>query len=109
MGPGAQGEVVSEREYKKRRLLYAKDYNNYWMELGHEYLDASRKSSLARFMNHSCMPNCCTVKWQARPAAPRSGFAQRLARAGLASGAAVPGGDGVNRRFGRARCHPSAP
>jgi SET domain-containing protein len=59
--------VVSEREYKKRRLLYAKDYNNYWMELGHEYLDASRKSSLARFMNHSCMPNCCTVKWQARP------------------------------------------
>ena len=54
MGPGAQGEGVSEREYKKRRLLYAKDYNNYWMELGeHEYLDASRKSSLARFMNHS--------------------------------------------------------
>ena len=28
-----------------------------------EMIDASRKSSMARFINHSCEPNCETVKW----------------------------------------------
>lgn len=47
-----------------------KEYNDagdehfYFMTIDAENtIDASRMSNLARFMNHSCEPNCQTQKW----------------------------------------------
>ncbi len=43
-----------------------------WVELcrGGEVVDATRKGSEARFINHSCDPNCETQKWQVGPLRP---------------------------------------
>ena len=45
-------------------------------------IDAGCKSNLARFINHSCSPNCETQKWRAR-GEPRIGiFARESIKAG---------------------------
>jgi hypothetical protein len=39
----------------------------YFMNIGNgEVIDACRKGNRARFINHSCDPNCETQKWLAR-------------------------------------------
>ncbi|CAL9240910.1 unnamed protein product [Arabidopsis halleri] len=60
------GEVISWKEAKRRAQTYethgVKDA--YIISLNaSEAIDATKKGSLARFINHSCRPNCETRKW----------------------------------------------
>ncbi|KAK9501223.1 hypothetical protein O3M35_011977 [Rhynocoris fuscipes] len=60
------GEMIDEEEYKKRviRKQKDKDENYYFLTIDKDrMLDAGPKGNLARFMNHSCNPNCETQKW----------------------------------------------
>ncbi|KAK8946591.1 Histone-lysine N-methyltransferase ASHH1 [Platanthera zijinensis] len=60
------GEVISWKEAKRRSQIYEAEglKDAYIISLNaHESIDATRKGSLARFINHSCGPNCETRKW----------------------------------------------
>ncbi|XP_020583786.1 histone-lysine N-methyltransferase ASHH1 [Phalaenopsis equestris] len=60
------GEVISWKEAKQRSQAYEAEglKDAYIISLnGHETIDATRKGNLARFINHSCGPNCETRKW----------------------------------------------
>ncbi|WMV45998.1 hypothetical protein MTR67_039383, partial [Solanum verrucosum] len=60
------GEVLSSEVAKKRCLAYEahKVKDAYIMSLNANFfIDATKKGSLARFINHSCQPNCETRKW----------------------------------------------
>ncbi|KAI9226817.1 MAG: putative huntingtin interacting protein, partial [Piptocephalis tieghemiana] len=60
------GEVVTHVEFSRRAIRYHADgrHHHYFMSLtSSEYIDATRKGSWARFMNHSCRPNCVLQKW----------------------------------------------
>ncbi|PNY13312.1 histone-lysine N-methyltransferase ASHH1-like protein, partial [Trifolium pratense] len=60
------GEVISCKEAKRRSHAYEiqglKDAFIISLNAS-ESIDASRKGSIARFINHSCQPNCETRKW----------------------------------------------
>nr|AEL16989.1 ASH1-like protein [Phaseolus vulgaris] len=60
------GEVISWKEAKRRSQAYEnqglKDAFIICLNAS-ESIDATRKGSLARFINHSCRPNCETRKW----------------------------------------------
>lgn len=60
------GELIDNAEFQ-RRLVDKKliqDYNFYFLTLEEDILiDAGPKGNLARFINHSCDPNCETQKW----------------------------------------------
>lgn len=61
------GEVISSEEAKKRSQAYEAHglKDAYIISLDANYfIDATRKGSFARFINHSCCPNCETRKWQ---------------------------------------------
>ncbi|GAV80086.1 SET domain-containing protein [Cephalotus follicularis] len=60
------GEVISWKEARRRAQAYeiqgCKDA--YIISLNaSESIDATKKGSIARFINHSCQPNCETRKW----------------------------------------------
>ncbi|KAJ4830950.1 Histone-lysine N-methyltransferase ashh1 [Turnera subulata] len=60
------GEVISWKEAKRRSQAYEQQglRDAYIISLNSfESIDATRKGSLARFINHSCQPNCETRKW----------------------------------------------
>ncbi|KAG7402393.1 Gametoproteintin-binding protein 2 [Phytophthora boehmeriae] len=58
------GEIVTEQEYYMRRVLYHNEKHRYMMVLsGGEVIDATRMGGRARFINHSCSPNCGVEKW----------------------------------------------
>ncbi|KAH3760245.1 histone-lysine N-methyltransferase ASHH2 [Pelomyxa schiedti] len=58
------GEVITKQESEKRLSRSKPNDNFYLISLdSNECLDASHKGNLARFMNHSCQPNCKTTKW----------------------------------------------
>ncbi|KAJ1270992.1 hypothetical protein BS78_06G094600 [Paspalum vaginatum] len=60
------GEVISWKEAKQRSQAYETQGMNdaYIIYLNaDESIDATKKGSLARFINHSCQPNCETRKW----------------------------------------------
>ncbi|WMV36789.1 hypothetical protein MTR67_030174, partial [Solanum verrucosum] len=60
------GEVLSSEAAKKRCLAYEahKVKDAYIISVNANYfIDATKKGSLARFINHSCQPNCETRKW----------------------------------------------
>lgn len=59
------GEVVPEREFKERMAtLYVNDTHHYCLHLdGGFVIDGHRMGSDARFVNHSCSPNCEMQKW----------------------------------------------
>lgn len=76
------GEVISTKELSKRlSILYYSNYafltfchrrrvslqsasHLYVMELkSGSFMDASRKASISRFINHSCEPNCTVEVW----------------------------------------------
>ncbi|KAH9528291.1 Histone-lysine N-methyltransferase, H3 lysine-36 and H4 lysine-20 specific [Dermatophagoides farinae] len=57
------GEVIDEKECR-RRLETKTNKNFYYLTLDRvNIIDAGPKGNLARFMNHSCDPNCVTQKW----------------------------------------------
>jgi hypothetical protein len=60
------GEVIDEQTKEARLNQWAKDHPNdpnfYIMSLEHGwYIDAREKGNLARFINHSCGPNCVLI------------------------------------------------
>lgn len=60
------GEVVPEVDFRKRMQRYHDERipHFYFMMLQRdEYLDATKKGDIARFINHSCNPNCYVAKW----------------------------------------------
>ncbi|KAK4483397.1 hypothetical protein RD792_010583 [Penstemon davidsonii] len=60
------GEVISSEEAKQRSQTYETQglKDAYIISLNANYfIDATKKGSLARFINHSCQPNCETRKW----------------------------------------------
>jgi len=60
------GEVIDQRMCQERLSRYQElgVKNFYFLTLeGSEYIDASNKGNRARFINHSCNPNCVTRKW----------------------------------------------
>ncbi|UZJ53052.1 hypothetical protein CBS101457_002372 [Exobasidium rhododendri] len=60
------GEVVEQKEFRKRMEEYRDEgiRHFYFMMLQREeFLDATRKGGIARFVNHSCNPNCYVSKW----------------------------------------------
>ena len=63
------GEVLEEEEYVRRKAHYIAvgQRHYYFMNVGNgEVIDACRKGNQARFINHSCDPNCETQKWLVR-------------------------------------------
>ncbi|CAH9107034.1 unnamed protein product [Cuscuta europaea] len=60
------GEVISSEKARRRSQTYETQglKDAYIISLNANYfIDATRKGSLARFINHSCLPNCETRKW----------------------------------------------
>ena len=59
------GEVIDEEECRRRLFNLAKGQHSYFISLEKNlFIDAGRKGNLARFMNHSCEPNCISEKWE---------------------------------------------
>lgn len=89
------------QRYKQERRLYimALDSN--------VYLDARKKGSVARYINHSCEPNCVVERWKVRGSI----------RAGIFASQDIPKGTELSfdyqweRKKGRAptKCHCGAP
>ncbi|GJQ75891.1 putative histone-lysine N-methyltransferase [Trypoxylus dichotomus] len=60
------GEMIDEQEYQRRinKMHEQKEENYYFLTIDKDrMLDAGPKGNVARFMNHSCQPNCETQKW----------------------------------------------
>ncbi|KAG0191058.1 histone methyltransferase set2 [Apophysomyces sp. BC1034] len=60
------GEVIPNGEFIRRTRKYETEglKHYYFMTLKtDEIIDATKKGCLARFINHSCNPNCVTQKW----------------------------------------------
>eukprot|EP01083_Nonionella_stella_P078105 213549_1 len=58
------GEIINENEYKRRMKEEYKGQSRLrMMRMGQDVIDAKQKGSKARFMNHSCSPNCNVVQW----------------------------------------------
>ncbi|KAI8130631.1 putative histone-lysine N-methyltransferase Mes-4 [Lucilia cuprina] len=60
------GEIINDDEFQARMQQKSRDRdeNFYFLSVEKDYIiDAGPKGNLARFMNHSCDPNCETQKW----------------------------------------------
>ncbi|KAJ9092294.1 hypothetical protein QFC20_007422 [Naganishia adeliensis] len=60
------GEVIPEDIFRERIKEYADEgiQHFYFMMLQKgEYIDATKRGGIARFLNHSCEPNCYVAKW----------------------------------------------
>ncbi|KZP33283.1 SET domain-containing protein [Athelia psychrophila] len=60
------GDVVSHTSFMKRMRDYAAEglQHFYFMMLQkEEYIDATKRGGIGRFLNHSCAPNCYVAKW----------------------------------------------
>lgn len=58
------GEVITQEECEKRMRNEYKDNECYYLMMFDQnmIIDATR-GSIARFVNHSCEPNCRMIKW----------------------------------------------
>lgn len=79
------GEVIDEPRFRQRNAKYpamgVKHF--YFMSLEKDqFIDATMKGSIARFVNHSCNPNCETEKWVVGNKFRMGIFAKRDIRAG---------------------------
>ena len=55
------GEKITNRESLKREVLYLKRGHIWCFKLNRQYVrDAAVGGNVARFINHSCTPNCYT-------------------------------------------------
>ncbi|KAF1980911.1 hypothetical protein K402DRAFT_255081 [Aulographum hederae CBS 113979] len=59
------GEVITQEECDHRMNTEYKKNNHYYLMTFHQNLiiDATKRGSAARFVNHSCDPNCRVEKW----------------------------------------------
>jgi histone-lysine N-methyltransferase ASH1L len=59
------GEVIKEEEFKNRmKTLYKNEVNHYTLSLDSGLvIDSYRVGCIARYINHSCEPNCEVQKW----------------------------------------------
>ncbi|KAA1474184.1 SET domain-containing protein [Dentipellis sp. KUC8613] len=60
------GDVISTPSFAKRMREYAEEgiRHFYFMALQKdEFIDATKRGGIGRFMNHSCNPNCYVAKW----------------------------------------------
>lgn len=60
------GELIDEAECENRikNMIEKHEPNFYFLTIDRDtIIDAGPKGNLARFMNHSCSPNCETQKW----------------------------------------------
>eukprot|EP00924_Labyrinthula_sp_SR-Ha-C_P012556 maker-scaffold_10-snap-gene-10.36-mRNA-1 protein AED:0.57 eAED:0.58 QI:0/0/0/1/1/1/3/0/397 len=59
------GEIIDGKERVRRlNIVYKNETHKYLMQLSGDFLiDATREGSLARFINHSCDPNCQVQLW----------------------------------------------
>lgn len=60
------GELIDDEEFRRRieEMHKVKEENYYFLTIDKDIMiDAGPKGNLARFMNHSCQPNCETQKW----------------------------------------------
>lgn len=60
------GELIDDEEFHRRieEMHKVKEENYYFLTIDKDIMiDAGPKGNLARFMNHSCEPNCETQKW----------------------------------------------
>ena len=60
------GELITMEEYRNRmkKNQECKEENYYYLTIdNNRMIDAGPKGNVARFMNHSCDPNCITQKW----------------------------------------------
>ena len=60
------GEIIDEEECSRRleEKTAKNDHNFYFLTIDKDrIIDAGPSGNLARFMNHSCQPNCETQKW----------------------------------------------
>ncbi len=64
------------RRYRMERMLYIMALDN------DVYIDARKKGSIARYINHSCEPNCAVHRWKVRGINRAGIFALRDIRAG---------------------------
>ena len=62
--------------YKNERMLYIMQLD------GHTYIDARKRGGIARFINHSCEPNCVLQKWKVKGIIRIGIFANRPIQAG---------------------------
>ncbi|KAF8245151.1 hypothetical protein K440DRAFT_556444 [Wilcoxina mikolae CBS 423.85] len=79
------GEVIDEPRFHTRNAKYptmgVKHF--YFMSLEKDqFIDATMKGSIARFVNHSCNPNCETEKWVVGNKFRMGIFAKRDIKAG---------------------------
>jgi histone-lysine N-methyltransferase SETD2 len=57
--------VITWEELQRRSRRPEKEhYYCYWVGRRNLTIDATRKGNLARFMNHSCEPNCEPIRWK---------------------------------------------
>ncbi len=59
------GEVIDEKELKKRLRDTDRDEGNYYImkSASGTYIDSRRMGNLSRYINSSCSPNCELQKW----------------------------------------------
>lgn len=60
------GEIIEETTFRGRMHAYDEQgiKHFYFMMIQQgEYIDATKKGGLGRFINHSCSPNCYVDKW----------------------------------------------
>jgi len=64
------------RRYRTERMLYIMALDN------NVYIDARKKGGVARYINHSCEPNCAVHRWKVRGINRAGIFATRHIKAG---------------------------
>jgi [histone H3]-lysine36 N-trimethyltransferase len=79
------GEVIIEETFRQRIHDYDEEgiAHFYFMMIQQgEYLDATKKGGIGRFLNHSCAPNCYVDKWVVGTKLRMGIFAARKIQAG---------------------------
>ncbi|KOS16561.1 set domain-containing protein [Malassezia pachydermatis] len=79
------GEVIHHDTFMRRMVQYKEEHieHFYFMMLQRdEYIDATKRGSRSRFINHSCNPNCYVSKWHVGRHVRMGIFAKRPILAG---------------------------